>query len=297
MDQSNNQEFSGSEYSNLDYIPRERGVFLQHHQPKVLAKPYHFHPSIEVNFLQGCDMTYSFSGEEVLVPRGRFCVFWAARPHRTIAVSDEGTITNVYISLSEFLRWGMPAEFVNLLLSGAVLSSKSEQNGDSALADRWATEITRTGPEWQRLHALELQARLHRMSVEGVNILFRPTQGQNERMIGGKAIIHFEKMLRFIAEYFSDRITIGIVAQSAGVSTNYAISLFNKMLQRTIKQHITDVRVYHAQMLLAETEAKILTIAMDCGFGSLSSFYRTFHSATGVSPAVFRRNIGRFTNT
>lgn len=275
------------------FSPRDRGIYLQHHKARMQNEPYHFHPAVEVNYLHSCDMTYSFSGEEVKVKKGHFCVFWGAHPHRSTSVSGDGMITNAFISLSEFFQWPLPTEFCNSILNGAVLSSKSDLQIDEMSASRWGGEVDNTDPEWQRLHALEVQSRLYRLALTGWDVLMEPDNNKTSRMIGGNAAIQFEKMLRFIAENFASRISIQDVADQANVSSNYALSLFRKMLGRTIKSHITDVRVYHAKMLLVETDVKILTIAMDCGFGSLSAFYLAFQNHIGMSPANFRRNSGR----
>ena len=71
------------------------------------------------------------------------------------------------------------------------------------------------------------------------------------------------------------------------------MSLFRKMMGRTIKQHITDMRMFYAKMILSETDAKVLTVAMDSGFGSLSTFYEAFQKHVGISPAAFRRGSGK----
>ena len=60
-----------------------------------------------------------------------------------------------------------------------------------------------------------------------------------------------------------------------------------------IKEHITRIRLSHAQMLLSNSDAKILSIAMDSGFGSLSSFYEAFQSHLDTTPSVFRRDARR----
>ena len=62
------------------------------------------------------------------------------------------------------------------------------------------------------------------------------------------------------------------------------------MLGRSIKEYLVDIRVIHAKMRLTNTNDKILTVALESGFGSLSSFYEIFHKNTGVSPARFRKN-------
>ncbi len=269
-------------------------VFLERHRPQNFHQPYHFHTSIEINFLSGCDMTYSFSGDEIVVEDGVFTVFWAAYPHRPTSVTNtNGVITNAYVALSEFLQWPLPSTFVNAVLGGAVVAAKSTKDGDEALAQRWADEKHLNAPEWQSLHSAEIQARLHRLAIEGWHELCRPKSAPTSGMVAGSAIENFQRMLTFIAANFTEKISITDVANSAGVTRNYAISLFRKVLGRTIKEHITDMRMVHAKMLLAETDRKILTIALDCGFGSLSPFYEAFGKYNSVSPIAFRNGEGR----
>lgn len=287
------ESFTSSEYADLGYAPRDQGVYLQHHRPQRGADAYHFHPSIEVNFLQRCDMTYSFSGIEVDVQRNRFCVFWAAYPHRAIKIHGNGFITNIYISLSEFLLWPLPTDFTSALLSGAVISSRDPLLGDVELADRWASEVDNHDEKWQRLHALEIQGRLYRLAVDGWEILLESRSKAPKNLIGGPAIEPFERMLRYVATYYANPIKIKDVAEEGGVSTNNAIAIFRKLLGRTIKEHITDLRLFHARMLLSETDSKILSVAINSGFGSLSAFYEAFHNHTGVSPAAFRKGVKR----
>lgn len=62
----------------------------------------------------------------------------------------------------------------------------------------------------------------------------------------------------------------------------------------SIKNHLTRTRLSHAKMLLSETDQKIVTVAMDSGFGSLSSFYEAFTEHNdGLSPAKYRRAMRR----
>ena len=290
--EQNDGLFEEPDYFDRDVHSLERRISLQLRKASSSPEPAHFHPSIEINFLQDCDMTYSFSGHEVEIQRKRFCVFWAAHPHRKIRVTDNGTMTNVYVFLLEFLQWSLPSEFVNKLLGGAVLITKNEQDGDTALANRFAAEVDSNDTLWQRLHSREIQARLHRMALEGWDVVFQPKDTKKTLLIGGHAIVHFEKMLRFVAINFASKIGVADVAAAADLSQSHAIALFKQMLGRTIMGHIKDMRIVHAKMLLVETDRKILTIAMECGFGSLSTFYKCFHDHSGQSPVAFRKSPG-----
>ena len=269
---------------------RDRTVHFQHHKPEAFGIPYHFHPSIEVNFLQGCDMTYSFSGQKVIVPDGSCCVFWAAHPHKALEVSNDGWITNAYISLSTFMSWPFPQEFTSALLGGCVMLADVHEDADQALVTRWSKETSETSLSWQRVHLVELQARLTRMAATGWRAIHHHSEFASNSSVA-TGMIQFEKMLRFVAENFSRPIGIDEVASEGGVTTNQALILFRKLLGRTIKGHITDLRIYHAKMLLTESDEKIINVSQDCGYSSLSAFYDAFKQQTGMSPAVFRETV------
>jgi len=272
-------------------ITQGRGIFLQHHVPNAMDEPYHAHPSIEVNFLQDCDMVYSFGGRTVSLPRDRFCIFWAAQPHRVLNVSGSGKITNAYISLEEFWSWPLPSDFVDAIIAGGVAIATKTLRDDHLLAERFAREVTTTSDQISRLHCLELQGRITRLALTGWELITPPRADTKAIRIGGNAIVHFEKMLRYIATHYTEAITLGDVAKAASVSENYANTLSKKIIGTTVKAHITNVRVFRARMLLAETDDKIISIALDSGFRSLSSFYDAFHRLVGTSPADFRSQI------
>jgi len=286
----NDKNHDYSEYVDFTSMPQSNLIVLEHHNPEAFIDPYHHHASIELNFLHDCSMTYSFSGSKVTLSDGHFTIFWAARPHRVIHVEGSGSITNAYVSLSQFLQWRLPSCFTNAILSGSVLTTTQGSELDRALTQKWAKEIQHNSPRWDELHASEMECRLKRLALEGWDVLLQQSNSDPESVTGGKAIFHFDKMLKFVSENFVSNISVQDVADQAGVSQNYAITLFRKILGRTIKEHLIELRLIHAKMRLGETNDKILTVAMDSGFGSLSSFYEAFQKRNGISPARFRKN-------
>ncbi|OGV56096.1 MAG: hypothetical protein A2017_16035 [Lentisphaerae bacterium GWF2_44_16] len=63
---------------------------------------------------------------------------------------------------------------------------------------------------------------------------------------------------------------------------------FRKHLNRTPTEFINELRVNHAAKLLADSDEKIYSIALDLGFQSLSRFYNIFRKYYRISPAKYR---------
>jgi AraC-like DNA-binding protein len=107
--------------------------------------------------------------------------------------------------------------------------------------------------------------------------------------------LRVEKMAQFIGEHALEDISADDVAKAAGLHPNYAMSLFKRAVGLTIKQSITRHRLDMAQSMLIATDLPVATIAFDCGFNSLSSFYTAFTQRFARSPAAFRDTYDRIT--
>lgn len=86
---------------------------------------------------------------------------------------------------------------------------------------------------------------------------------------------------------------IGDLAADLAVPEHRLRALINRRLgHRNFSAFLNTWRLAEAQRLLASPDhvaLPVLTIAMDCGFGSLAPFNRAFREATGQTPTDFRR--------
>ena len=76
------------------------------------------HTEIEWNFLPEGSLTILLGGKVVEIPTGRLFSFWAARPHQDIEYRLTSPCFVVTIPLALFLRWHLPGNLAQALLSG-----------------------------------------------------------------------------------------------------------------------------------------------------------------------------------
>lgn len=98
-------------------------------------------------------------------------------------------------------------------------------------------------------------------------------------------------MLNYIGTNFNQSITVSQVASAVGLNVNYAMGLFQSVMQLTIKQYITMMRINHAKALLSDTDKTMLDVSLTAGFNSLSRFYENFQKYTGFSPMNYRKQL------
>jgi len=101
--------------------------------------------------------------------------------------------------------------------------------------------------------------------------------------------LRVEKIARFITEHYLDDISASQIANAAGLNVNYASTLFHQHCGMTPSEYLILHRAYHAHRLLATTDGKIISIAFESGFRSLSRFYATFERVFHCPPREVRR--------
>ena len=144
----------------------------------------------------------------------------------------------------------------------------------------------------------ELSARVQRLDREGwrdLRELARQNPAAGHLGHDHDRAVKVEKMAQFIGEHALEGLSAEDVARAAGLHPNYAMSLFKRAVGLTIKQAITRHRLDMAQSMLIASDLSVATIAFDCGFNSLSSFYTAFAQRFHQSPAAFRQGYERIT--
>ena len=91
-----------------------------------------------------------------------------------------------------------------------------------------------------------------------------------------------------IAARYREALSLADIATAVGKSRAYVSALYSRARGRTITSYITELRVRHAESLLAWDGLSVLEIAAASGFGSVSRFYEAFVEVTGRRPREVR---------
>jgi AraC family transcriptional regulator len=107
------------------------------------------------------------------------------------------------------------------------------------------------------------------------------------------AVARVTRAVRFIERNIGSNpeaaLTLGSLAREAGLSPYHFLRTFEGLTGVTPHQYVLRARLREAAMRLAAEPARVLDIALDCGFGDVSNFNHAFRAEFGVSPRVFRQ--------
>ena len=183
------------------------------------------------------------------------------------------------VSLHDFLH------FVSSGESGDYISLKvSQKNEIISLLERILRE--RSGGEDEGVFLSQL------LMMELFVHLSRALKQEWEDSIRGKSPKRRELIdisVKYIQNHFERNLSLGDMAKYVFLSPGYFTHAFKEETGVSPIQYLLKVRVERACELLADTDDKIIDIALAVGFSHPQRFNESFKKYAGVSPTEFRR--------
>jgi len=257
-----------------------------------LMESCHWHGQVEVNVPFDGDVEYLINNEVVQIKQGHITLFWACTPHQLTRPGDCQKMAIINLPMHLFLSWPLDRQLINHITHGLVIRSLTAQQLSPFEVQRWQQELNSPNEQVRQLTIDEIGLMLKRLSLSGwepilVNKTARVRSTGNN--VSRHAQFYVSQMLEFIGANFDQALTIEQVAEHVKLNPNYAMGIFQRVMQLTMKQYITAMRINHVRALLSDTDKSILDIALTAGFHSSSSFYSTFNKYVGMSPQNYRK--------
>lgn len=253
-----------------------------------MRRPDH-HNEIEMNLLQSGWVTYLLGAQKIRIEAGCLSIFWAAIPHQIIDYGNEPEYFVATLPFASFLQCKLPDKLVQPLLRGEVIAETAPEGArfDYALFSQWEKDLAKQQEDANRLVLLEMEARLLRLASSLPPL---DTSGSRRRApLADGVLSRVEQMACFIAQHFLNKLTVEDVGRHVGLHPKNAMNLFQSAFGTTLIEYLTHHRISRAQRLLVTTGEKIVEIAYNSGFSSISRFNEAFRRQCGCSPREYRQ--------
>ena len=122
--------------------------------------------------------------------------------------------------------------------------------------------------------------------VEGHAVRHRPVQIYR----GGLGSARLRRIKELVHAKMGDDLSLDEMAQSIGLSTAHFARMFRKSTGETPHQFVLRQRVERAKAMLRVPDARVLDVAVACGFTTQQHFAQVFRDVSGVSPTQYRQD-------
>jgi AraC-like DNA-binding protein len=114
-----------------------------------------------------------------------------------------------------------------------------------------------------------------------------PAQSAPERFLSARE--RFAQLFETMPEAELQNRSPEELAKLCGCSVRHFSRLFREHFGHSLLPQRTALRIQRARQLLAETDAKIIDVALECGFQHVGQFTASFRRLTRMTPSEYRR--------
>ena len=103
-----------------------------------------------------------------------------------------------------------------------------------------------------------------------------------------------ENILIYLDKHFQENVSLESTAKDLGISKFYLSQIFSSKLHTSFPSYVTARRLDYAEKLLSTTNKSVTDIALESGFSSSRTFFRSFQEAYQTTPHQYRKNHNKF---
>jgi AraC family transcriptional regulator len=107
---------------------------------------------------------------------------------------------------------------------------------------------------------------------------------------GGLGSARLRRIRELVHAKMGDDLSLDEMAQSIDLSTAHFARMFRKSTGETPHQFVLRQRVERAKAMLRDPDARVLAVAVACGFKTQQHFAQVFCDVCGVSPTRYRQD-------
>jgi AraC family transcriptional regulator len=123
--------------------------------------------------------------------------------------------------------------------------------------------------------------------VNGHAVTHRPVQIYR----GGLGSARLRTINELVHAKMEDDLSLDEMAQSVGLSTAHFARMFRKSTGETPHRFVLRHRLVRAKAMLRAPDARVLDVAVACGFKTQQHFAQVFRDVYGVSPTEYRQDL------
>jgi AraC-type DNA-binding domain-containing proteins len=261
----------------------DKGFFEHVKRPVCL----HNHAAYEIHIIKSGEYGYSIDGLEIKLSSGNCCIIGPNVYHSKGFAMSEGSF-----------RYCFKFEWSNENGKGSEIIEILNMMNKVCILENCAKEVELIGSiasEFQNKQ-IGYMIGIHNLFSQLMLTILRDISGNRESVQMPLFKNKEENRTDIIDVFFALNYMNDVHADDLAKLLNLSIRQLNRVILdcygMTFKQKLSQIRVFAAKDLLADTDMTILRIAETVGYNNISYFNLAFKKITGTTPEQFRKISG-----
>lgn len=254
--------------------------------------PWHWHDELELLYIRRGKCIYRTSRSEYILREGD-AVFLNSGVLHDLEPLQKHTISCTNLFKKEFLTGG-DGNFWDLTYMVPVLQQKGIEavpiyhgKNENIEILKLLEETIRQCTEENPFYEIRLRNILSEIWIYLFEFISKNINEQGKQYMETYDT-RMKKMLLYIMEQYTEKITVSNLATSANISERECFRLFQKQMGESPNIFMQKYRIQIARNLLITTDKSVAEIAAATGFDSISYFSKIFKRYANRTPLEFR---------
>ena len=252
----------------------------------------HWHEEMEITLIQdgisdykvGQEVFEANAGDIILIPP--YCTHSACEIPGKTMISDSMVFHPDYLGANN--QDLSASKYLRPMAEGQLLMQEVIRDGDEGYAEIKDTFIRALDCFKNKQPFYEMLLKEKLLHILILFFSYGYIRESDDSHITSENRRHIKSALEYITDHYSEKISISEMAQLAGFSENYFMSLFRQYVGMSCIQYVNHYRIQKAAHALEETTKSVSEIAMIHGFDNISYFNLQFRRTFGMTPREFR---------
>ncbi|MGN1099024.1 MAG: helix-turn-helix domain-containing protein [Christensenellales bacterium] len=252
--------------------------------------PWHWHAAFEIDYVEGCDMQFNFSGNSLIVPQGNAVFINSGKIHsyqrkgntscKIIAFIFEPVFLSGYYNDAIYTRYTAPILSTDLPF---LLISRETKQGESMIFN--IEKMIRLATDEPDYYEILLRSELGNFWCGLMDTLKATHEFSCSKNKDGERM---KLMLDFIHSHYNDHVSLKDIAASAMIGPRECSRCFKRSIKQAPVDYLNYYRIQMAIQQIVTTDKNITEISECNGFSSIGYFGKVFKQHTGLSPLQYR---------
>lgn len=258
------------------------------------ARTLHWHKEMEICHVKNGTGRYLINGKEYTFAKGD--VFIINNDEIHLCFDDDDLIMQVVMFDPSFVWSGgnnlFDYEYLKPFLEteSNFCNKLDQQNDKICLVTSTLLEIEAEYNSMNTGYEHMIKSLLLRLMALIIRYFKRCNEEYSGEFVSPQVSKRIRQVIEYVESYCSKPLNIVELAGIAQMSVPYFCSMFKTLVGLPPMDYVIRKRVSAAKDALKNSNQKILSIAGECGFNSISNFNHIFKAYTGLSPTEYRKS-------
>lgn len=249
----------------------------------------HTHDALEISVLQKHSARYRLMHKEYIGKPGDVFIFRPFEPHWPLVMEDHQPFEWIMVLFSPFAARLIPQGYRMLTpfytdrdVSPLIPAESPYARAIHASAEAAVRERERRQTGWEAMQLkywIEIVIQINRYTEQELH-------ARNTRTMSAEGLL---ESLAYMLQHFSEPVDAERLIRMSGMPRTVFYREFRQLTGVSPQVFLIRLRLQLAGHLIRHTRRKIVDIAGECGFNSLSNFNEQFKIMYGVSPRSHRQ--------